>query len=159
MSLEESSEYEGWGIGVPKWHKAVIWERKIPQQHAEIIEGNGLIKEMSRNTAKHTYLIYAESPLYVKENTWYFPGWTLSVNKKNAEIDQNNLKYINFSLPKGVHLVEVEYKDLKILKIAKIISLIGWVIVSLSLIYYLIRTYSSKLSNKSRLHRVKNKLR
>lgn len=160
MSLEESSDYEGWGIGVPKWHKAVIWEKGTPKEHAVIISGKGTIKEMSRNTAKHTYLIHAETPLYIKENTWYFPGWTLSVNNKVSTIDQNNLKYINFSLPKGVHLVEVEYKDLQILKVAKIISLIGWTTVLLSLIYLTLSSYKSNLQmlDKNK-HKSKKKLK
>lgn len=100
------------------------WFSKKPTQHVAITKGSGEIKEYSRNTTEHIYLVYAKTPINLTENTLYFPGWSATDNTKLVTIKPNKEGLISFNLPKGNHLIKLTYTDIDIYQIVKKISVI-----------------------------------
>ncbi len=110
------------------------WFDVTPNSHLEITSGSGTIKEIERTTTHHEYIIDATTPLVIRENTLFFPGWTIKSNQKPVNISHDKNAVINFKLQKGLQLVEVNYEDLLIYKLLKIISCSGFIVVLLLLI-------------------------
>jgi hypothetical protein len=100
-----------------------FWFSELPKQPLEIIQGKASVKEISRTSTKHIYIIKAHSPITVKENTLYFPGWSMTSNYQKIEIYPGKRGVINARLPEGIQKVELEYKDLAIFRLSKIISI------------------------------------
>lgn len=123
---------EGFQPAVPKWtNSSDPWAKVIPDQRLEILEGKAAIKEIKRTSTKHIYTINIERPTTFKENTWYFPGWTIVANNKIIPIDFENPQYpgiITFTLPKGEYHVVLEFKNTDIRTTAQQISLGAFVI-------------------------------
>lgn len=101
------------------------WFSIIPQNHLEILRGEGIIKNTYRSSTKHVYEISAKSNILLKENTLYFPGWMASSNGKNVNLEPDKNGIINLRLSKGNHTLELSYKDLPLFTISKIVSLIS----------------------------------
>lgn len=123
----------------PKWTNGE-WEDSIPKNHLEILNGRGTIKEIVRTSTKHQYIIFSKENLVVKENTWYFPGWSLLIDGKSNQIDYTNKKYpgiILFSISPGLHKIELLYNDSPEIFIAKLISVVTF-FTSLSLIFFIL---------------------
>lgn len=108
---------------------------KTPQ-HIEVLQGNAEIKQISRTSTYHKYVIHTATKTYIKENTLYFPGWTLYVDGKEYPMNYTNKKYpgvITFTLEKGPHEVVLTFQDTPIRALAMRIS-IGTIIILLVLL-------------------------
>ncbi len=99
-----------------------FWFSELPKNHLEITEGKGIIKQIKRTSIMHTYIINAETPIAIKENTLYFPGWSLKSNYKQIPIYPGKRGVINAKLPQGIQYVELAYEDMPIYKLTKMIS-------------------------------------
>jgi len=106
-----------------------FWFSNIPNQHLEIINGQGEVKQLQRTTIMHTYQVIASTPLSLKENTLYFPGWQATCNNKPININPGERGVITFTLAKGNCILKVFYKDLPILLATKIISIISIILI------------------------------
>ncbi len=115
------------------------WFINPPKSHLEIINGEGEIKEIKRTTTKHTYLINANNPLRIRENTLYFPGWSLESNNKNISIYPDETGVINAKIPIGLQKVEFNFDDLRIFKIYKTISILTFLATVLIIIVLTIK--------------------
>jgi hypothetical protein len=96
-----------------------------PKSSIEILSGKATVKMLSRTPIIHTYVINAESKVKIKENTLYFPGWTVIANNKHVAIDYSSQKFpgiITFNLNPGIYDVKVEFVDLPIIIFAKWLS-------------------------------------
>ncbi len=90
-----------------------------------VLSGEAEIKELTRTTTRHTYILSAGTDVVIKENTFYFPGWVVTANKKTIAINYKNTNKIGviiFTLPKGLYAVTVEFVDTPIRKVSKIMS-------------------------------------
>lgn len=99
--------------------------RSKPKAHIEILSGKAIIKDLSRTSTRHTYTIHADTKVDIKENTVYFPGWKLYVDGKEKTISYTQPEYpgiILFSLPKGVHEVQLIFSNTKPRSISLFIS-------------------------------------
>ena len=112
-----------------------LWFSKKPKAALEIIKGEGIIKLVNRTSVEHTYIVYARTPLVLKENTIYFPGWSLKSNYKQIPIYPGERGLINAKLPQGLQRLEFTYEDLLPYKIAKIISFLSLSVLIILLIY------------------------
>lgn len=99
-----------------------FWFSELPKAHLEIIRGKGIVREVKRTSLFHSYIVQAKTPLLVKENTLYFPGWSLESNNRVIKIYPGKRGIINANLPSGIQYIEFAYKDILPYKIAKIIS-------------------------------------
>ncbi len=99
-----------------------FWFSEIPKNHLEIIQGKGEVKEIFRNSTKHIYVIDAETPLKIKENTLFYPGWELTSNNTDVKVYPGKRGVINANLPKGLQKIELTYKDIALYKTLKLLS-------------------------------------
>jgi hypothetical protein len=120
----------GLGQAAPIWTDYKnAFAKKIPSSHLEIMKGEGSITEQRRDNSHHVYSVNAKNQLVIKENTLYFPGWNVFIDKMPQKItilsSSTPKGVISFVVPKGKHEVEVIFQDTNIIKIGKVISLIG----------------------------------
>lgn len=101
-------------LSTPIWvNICAPWIGKYPKQHLQTLIGNAVIRQIDRTSVKHTYIIDAKTNVTLKENTYYYPGWTVNANNKIIPIDKTNNKYpgiITFKLPEGLYIINVEFQ-------------------------------------------------
>lgn len=113
--------------------------RVKPKSNIEIVKGNATILEVLHSPINHLYLIYAKSNVEIKENTLFFPGWTVKANDNPVSINYKNPDFpgvITFKLEKGDYSVNVKFTDLPIIYFSKFLSLFSFV----GLILYFIKS-------------------
>lgn len=70
---------------------------------------------------------------YIKENTYYFPGWKLFVNDRPNLINFQNIDYpgiITFPIKEGLHKVDLRFTDTPVRHYSLILSTISLLIIS-----------------------------
>lgn len=100
-----------------------FWFSKKPKSHLQIIQGKGTFKQIKRTSTQHIYIVNAQTPLTILENTLYFPGWVLRSNNKVISIYPDEKGIISTKLPQGLLYLELTYDDSGPYKLSKIISL------------------------------------
>lgn len=113
-----------------------FWFTKMPEKHIEATKGIAEIKELGRTSTSHAYEIKANTPIFIKENTLYFPGWSLKTYGKSYKIQPGYRGIITSNLPKGNYKINLIYEDTKPYKISKIISF--WSLLLLTIISILL---------------------
>ncbi len=112
------------------------------KEPVNILEGEAKTLQIFRNTTKHEYIIHALSNVVVKENTLYFPGWTLYINNKPHPINYTNKEFpgiITFNLNKGLYKVELMFKDTPVRTFSLMVSFISWIIVAATILILSLR--------------------
>ncbi len=116
------------------------WATTIPTRHLEIIKGIGTIKDLERTNIEHEYIVEANIPLTVRENTLYFPGWTAYIDYKQQPIHiltkSKPKGLISFTIPHGLHKITVTFSDTVAVSLGKIISATSVVLLLFSTIFY-----------------------
>jgi hypothetical protein len=111
---------------LPKWVSSKqLFFSNIPTSRLDILDGKANVKEISRSSTVHTYRIDALSPLKIRENTLYFPGWNVTSNGKQIIAYPDSRGIIEFILPTGIQYVNVTYEDIFPFYILKLISGLG----------------------------------
>jgi hypothetical protein len=126
------------GESSPIWSVRFMEEK--PLKYAEIIEGSGKIKELSRSSVLHSYFVTVESEMArVRENTLYFPGWKVIDNGREIENieyqDPANRGLVTYDLEKGTHEVDIKFVDTKVRTISNYLSILAFIFVLGYLIY------------------------
>lgn len=115
-------------------------------QFAEIVSGSGNISFLSRTSTRHQYTVEATESAIIVDNTFYFPGWVVTVDNKPTEIQFQNPDYrglITFATEPGTHEVEVLFTETKFRKIANILSAITFaMLVAINVIVLARKHYS-----------------
>ena len=115
-----------------------FWFSKIPNDHLEIIQGKGTVREIKRKSTQHNYIVNAQTPIVIKENTLYYPGWKLKSNFNDIFVYPGKRGLIYANLPSGIQYLELKYEDILPYKIAKTISIAIFSILIIVLIYILL---------------------
>ena len=142
--------YEGIAkFASPKWvDPENPWEKEVPKEHIEVISGKATIKPIKRNTINHEYIYAADTNIVIRENTLYFPGWSVKIDNKNVPIDYENKKYrgvIAFKAPAGLHHIQISYADTPWYAISKKVSILGFLACILYLLISTLNKYNKKL--------------
>lgn len=122
---------EGWGIGRPIWTGKHNFENKIPASSMEVLSGKGKFKIIRRTPNYREYIIDSDTKIETLVNTWYFPGWNATLDNKPLDINPKHKIYpgkIVLEIPKGLHKLELRFKDLPILyysKLSSVITILG----------------------------------
>ena len=114
------------GESSPRW--SVRFMERFPEAPMEVIEGKAEIEEVGRSTTRHEYLVKAETPARLVENTLYFPGWTVWVDGEQREIqfqDPAHRGLITFWVFPGKHQVVVKFGETRLRLFANLVSLGG----------------------------------
>ena len=114
-----------------------LWIENIPRDPIESLSGEIKIISEKRTITKHEYIIENKEASLIKENTYYFPGWSLYVNGYKKEIEYENEEFpgiIMFELEKGIHHIKLEFKETPIRLISLLLSNITLFICGINLI-------------------------
>lgn len=98
---------------------------QYPQNPLEIIRGDGNVLLLNKTPTRHEYIVNAKSTVKLKENTNYFPGWTLRINNKLQEINYRERNYegkIVFILSPGLYQIILTFENTPIRYYSKILS-------------------------------------
>mgnify|MGYP001570887782 FL=1 len=98
---------------------------KYPKEPMSIIDGNGNVLSIDRTPIRHEYIVDAKGTLKLKENTNYFPGWTLKVNNKLEEINYRERDHkgkMVFTLNPGLYHIVFIFEDTPVRHYSKIVS-------------------------------------
>jgi hypothetical protein len=137
---------------LPKWiNSKQLFFPKIPSSRLDILDGKANIEEVSRNATLHIYEVDALTPLKLRENTLYFPGWTATLNGKSVLLKPDSNGAIALDLPKGKGDLKISYHDLFFFQLTKILSVISAIsIILYALIYFLNKRFNiyAKVLNK-----------
>lgn len=112
-----------------------------PTQPVEVISGVASISDYSRTTTHHTFTVYAQNQSRILDNTFYFPGWRVSIDDHSVPIqfqDPNHRGLITFMVPSGNHIITVSFHRSPIRLFSDILTL-GSIIVFFGLIFLLHR--------------------
>lgn len=130
-------EGEGNSQSVPLWIKSKIpWTKDTPKHHLEVVSGSAVIHNIERQNEEHTYKVNSFEPVQLKENTVYFPGWTLYLNGEKKNIDTSLLEedgVIRTPIPAGNHRLEFTFENTLLRTMGEIVSLSTLIITLLSL--------------------------
>ncbi len=133
-------QIEGGPAATPKWVNPYDpWMKETPRYRVEFLNGHGTSSIIKRTSINHIYIVNSVGNSYIKENTYYYPGWNLLIDGKKEEINYTNKKFpnvITFKLNKGVHNVELIFGDTQTRKYAKLLSLFS-IILFIPVSYFL----------------------
>jgi hypothetical protein len=133
--VHHNDEYYHVFTGTTYFHgeASPIWTAGDPGKYAkapvEVIGGKGLIEDLKKKSQIHTYVVDAKDPMSILDNTIYFPGWKVFIDGQMVPIqfqDPNHRGLITFLVPKGKHIIKIEFTESKIRLFADILSLLSW---------------------------------
>lgn len=104
------------------------WMSVVPKNHLEVVTGNMDIQEVSRATNIHEYAINVKTESKLRENTLYFPGWTLYINGKKHPISVTSSYpkgVIEFNINKGIHSIILKFENTNIINFSEAISMLS----------------------------------
>jgi len=80
-----------------------------------------------------TFEVNAKTPITLRLNTYYFPGWKAKVDGNEMKIDDiNKYKLITISLPKESKKLELRFENTEVRKIGEWVTVISvWSIIIL----------------------------
>lgn len=118
-----------------------------PDGNAQIIEGQGQVKDIFKNSIKQEYKLALEKDSTFQINTFYFPGWKYFVNNKEVNIDPYQDKELGrprFFLKRGEHTIVAKFTNTLIRNIGNTLSVVSWSFLMLILIRILFKFFSGK---------------
>src|SRR6185369_4992088 len=114
-----------------------------PVSPIQVASGSASLEVISHTAIFHEYKIDAATPALIRENTFYFPGWTIYIDGIKAQVQYDLATYsgvIHFSLPQGQHDVKVIFEDTPVRAFADRASLIFLGIFGLTFVLLNIRS-------------------
>ena len=111
---------------------------EYPRNPIEIISGDAKVENLVRKSNLHRFEVYAVSDAKILDNTIYFPGWKVFVDKKKVPIEFQDINYrglITFAVPTGAHKVEVHFAESKVRLFSDIVSLFTVIALLIGLLF------------------------
>lgn len=96
---------------------------------ADIVEGEGEIKDSELGTDRASFTVNAESEVVVRINILDFPRWRVFIDGREAEIfipEEEEWGRIYINVPAGSHEVTARFYDTPVRTAGNLISLISW---------------------------------
>lgn len=116
----------------PKWASDGNW-LKTQRPLFEVKSGKGEVLESKRLSADKIYGRFKinSDTAVIRINQIYFPNWKVLINSQPIKLNPADKGVMELSLKKGEHLVKAEFIELKLWKVANVISLF-----SLGLVFF-----------------------
>lgn len=114
---------------------------QIQKSLFSVIEGTGVVAVVKERPSSREYNFNAATDSRISFNTFFFPGWKLFVNNQPQDIqfqDPNYRGVMTTKLTAGDHKVLLTYTDTRARKLAKYLSLTAILLMTLSIIVYII---------------------
>lgn len=108
------------------------WKSERANQKIEIIEGSGSVHQRELKPTRYNFTVDAATPVTVRVNTVYFPGWQVSLNSHWSDLVPDEDGLMRISLLPGTHSAIVVLHNTRLRQFALGISLASfiWLIVS-----------------------------
>lgn len=90
----------------------MIKEKSVVVAPIDVVSGQANIAVVKRTSVDHIYKIEVQKDSLLRENTSYYPGWTLLINGKPGSIDYTNGDFpgvMYFNLERGLYNVEFKF--------------------------------------------------
>ena len=110
------------------------WKSERSDRLVDIREGEGSVAVEAQKPLHTNMTIAAQTPLKVRINRLYFPGWAVYDNGKPLAVDYETDGLMNIVLAPGTHSVDVRFEETPVRRAADMISLIGLLWLSLQAI-------------------------
>jgi len=110
----------------PKWFEPKPTE--APKNRVEIVSGSGTVDEQSWLTARHTYLVSANTDLTLVEHTAYYPGWQITAGSREIDFDYLSPEYpgqMVFRVSPGNHEITSEFRETRMRQVANWTTVLG----------------------------------
>jgi len=104
-----------------------------------VIEGEGRTVVQEEKSANRRYLYEADEATRISFNTFYFPGWILTVDGVPSTLEYQDPSYrgvMTTRLDPGQHSIQLTYTDTRIRRLAKYLSGIALMLAVLVLIMH-----------------------
>lgn len=127
------------GESAPIW--SVRFMEHTPKAHIETISEQAKITETKRTSTDHQYIVSATKKIQLRENTLYFPGWSIQVDGQPVAIqyqDPNNRGLMTFFVAAGTHHIDVHFGETKLREIAdytSLVSFLGMIVLAITLFF------------------------
>ncbi len=126
-----------------------ISKTTIPQQPYEILTKDMQVSIITNKPQEKEFFVEAQHEGLLLINTFSFPGWETFIDgKKVLYADNNRLKLIVLSIPKGKHIVKVYFADTLIRSIGNTITGVTFLILLLWLVLSKILKVNTLTSKK-----------
>ena len=112
------------GESAPIW--SVRFMEQFPQSAIQVIDGQAEVAVVSQVSNNHQFTVKATTPTRLVDNTLYFPGWQVLVDRQPVEIqfqDPNWRGLITFRVLEGEHQIEVIFGETRLRQLANLVSL------------------------------------
>lgn len=99
-----------------------------PKSDTEIVEGEGVIRKISKNSVRQEYTVKTEKEAVFQINTFYFPGWKYFVNGqevKDIKLDKE-LGRPQIKLSQGENRIEAKFTNTPVRTASNFFSLLSW---------------------------------
>ncbi len=109
----------------------------VAKETATALDENTLVNTLVDKPQYKKIEINSEKGGKVRINTFSFPGWKVFINDRETVYnDENKLKLIDITVPEGKSIVEVKLTDTSIRLVANLLTLIGLILVIISVPFY-----------------------
>lgn len=112
-----------------------LWVTEKPDKkddYVTICKGNGTISELDVRGNYYDFLVSAEEETELILSSFWYPGWSASVDGKEIPISINTGSgRICLSVPRGKHRILVKLIDTKLRMVSKLVSVISLIILFL----------------------------
>ena len=113
----------------------------VSRNNIEIISGKGVMKNMFRKSNQHSFILQANTPVQILDNTVYFPGWRVEIDGNKVPIefqDMNHRGLITFYVKQGIHDVKIFFSETPLRLLSDMISISGLVLI---MMYFLSKKF------------------
>ena len=115
------------GESSPIW--SIRFMEHEPSAVMQVISGTAKTSQILRSANVHVYEVEVESEnTRLVENTLYFPGWNVYVDGKSVDLQFQDPEFrglMTFMVPKGSHVIRIEFGDTNLRKFANALSIVG----------------------------------
>ncbi len=99
----------------------------------EIVGKHVLTSGVKHNTNLLSFEVSASEKEFVSSGQFYFPGQVLYLDNKINDFKVDKEGRMSFEVPKGNHTIIIKYQETPLVKISKILSIVGFLIIPLLL--------------------------
>jgi hypothetical protein len=117
-----------------------VWVKEKPLERAaekvQVIKGTADVTNSIFTNTKISFTANVKSNAGIQVNKVYWPGWTASVDGKDAAIDYRNSKGVmTIAVPTGSHQVRLSFQETPLRLFADLITIISFVALTVFIFY------------------------
>ena len=118
-----------------EWEPIWVQDRPSVSASGRLVLVRGQVTNLLARSVSPTGFTYRLEPVknsLMRANIFYFPGWKVYVDGREAKIYVNKSGLMDFYVAKGIHEVRVEFTDTLVRKWGKGLSVFGFVLMLLT---------------------------